>query len=298
MRFGVFVISALAAVLFSVPAIAQSVPVCQGIELVSPAAGKHFLGSRPIFFRWSGEPVGTISRELHLAALDGSETVVPLDGRFSDTVRVRMTGDLAWAVVFLDANGTPICTTPIGLLAAGPGGGTAGASGSSLSNNSGAAATPPAVPAPRLVVGFTNNGRLVIVLQNTPYTGQYSKLVAADSYDLTTEDLMGAMGVELHGNNSANVLKGSPGKDLIYAYGGADTLDGGAGDDLLHGGSGNDQLRDPVGGDADILYGGDDVDSSNLTDGDPNDRAYYDEPGIGGDNFDSKTTGDGDNLSE
>lgn len=254
--------------------------VCSSIALLSPAQGQHFIGSRPIHFSWSGEPVGTVTRELHLAALDGSEVVVPLDGRFSDTVRVRMTGDLAWAVVFKDADGKVLCSSPIGLIAAGAGGGqNAGGSAGSLSGTvAGAAPAAPAAPPPRLVAGFTNNGRLVIVLQNTPYTGQYSKLVTADNYDMTNEDLMGASGVEFHGNNLRNDVTGSPKNDLIYLYDGDDKAEGGAGDDILVGGNGIDTLSDiaPTNiNDRDILYGGLGYDDFNTADSDTRDEVIY-----------------------
>ncbi len=228
-----------------------------------------------------------MTRELRLAALDGSEVVIPLGGRFSDTVKVNMNGDLAWAVVFKDANGKVLCSSPIGLLAAGAGGGqNAGGSASSLSGTVAgvAPATVPAAPPPRLVAGFTNNGRLVIVLQNSPYTGQYAKLVEADNYDITAADVAGVSGVELHGNNVANKVTGSPKNDLIWLYGGNDEAEGGAGDDILVGGEGEDTLTDraPIGGnDTDTLYGGPGRDNLNVADSDDDDFAYLGSGGGG-----------------
>lgn len=229
MRLTYLIVSALAAGFLSFPASAQSLPVC-AVDLVAPAQGAHFLGSRPIFFQWSGQPAGTASRELHLAGLDGSETVIPLDGRFSDTVKVKMTGDLAWVVVFLDAAGNPLCTTPAGLLAKGAGGGKVVLSTNSLSGQAGG----PGATAAAKVSVFMNNGRLVIVLQNSPYTGAYTRLVAADNYDATNEDLQGASGLEVHGNNAVNFITGSPGADLIYGYGAADYIIPGAGADIIY----------------------------------------------------------------
>ncbi len=288
MRLGLAV-AALAAVF--VPSVSYAADrVCSSIALLSPAQGQHFIGSRPIHFSWSGEPIGTVSRELHLAALDGSEVVIPLDGRFSDTVRVKMTGDLGWAVVFKDADGKVLCNSPIGLIAAGAGGGSSAATGGgSLSGTvaagAGSAPTPSATPAPspspdpRLVAGFTNNGRLVIVLQDTPYTGQYSKLVAADSYDLRNENLMGAAGVEFHGNNKDNGVYGSPRNDIIWLYGGNDFAEGGPGDDILIGGEGDDGLGDiqPYGAilnDIDIIYGGPGANGITTDDDDHLDTIY------------------------
>ncbi|WP_395813598.1 hypothetical protein [Devosia sp.] len=288
MRLGLAV-AALAALF--VPSVSYAADrVCSSIQLLSPSQGQHFIGSRPIHFSWSGEPIGTVTRELHLAALDGSDVVIPLDGRFSDTVKVKMNGDLAWAVVFKDADGKVLCSSPFGLIAAGAGGGgqAAGTSAGSISGTV-AGATPAAVPAgpppdSRLVVGFTNNGRLVIVLQNTPYAGQYSKLVAADNYHMTNEDLMGATGVEFHGNNVRNVVTGSPGNDLIWLYDGNDQAEGGAGDDILVGGNGSDLLTDilPFGiDDTDILYSGLSappgiiLNDLKTLDGDDNDISYF-----------------------
>ncbi len=275
MRLGLAV-AALAAVF--VPSVSYAADrVCSSIQLLSPASGQHFIGTRPIHFSWSGEPIGTVTRELHLAALDGTDVVTPLDRRFSDTVKVKMTGDLGWAVVFKDADGKVLCTSPAGIIAAGSGGGSsARADGGSLSST--VAGVTPAAPAkpvdPRLVVGFTNNGRLVIVLQNTPYTGQYSKLVAADDYNMTAENLMGADGVEFHGNNVRNVVTGSQGKDLIFLYDGADVAVGGRGDDIIVGGNGDDNLSDPLLGDRDILYGGSGNDVMDTIDGDNNDFVF------------------------
>lgn len=227
MRFAHIVLSALTTLLAVSPAFSQSMPVCTGAAPLAPADGSHFIGTRPIMFQWSGEPKGTASRELHLAALDGTETVVPLDGRYSDTVKVKMTGDLAWVVVFLDAEGQPICVTPAGLLSKGPGGGKVTLAGDSLSGQSAGAG------APAKVSVYMNNGRLVIVLQNSPYTGPYTKLVAADEYDGRTEDLQGASGLEIHGNNQKNKIYGSAGPDLIFAYGDSDFVNPQAGIDVL-----------------------------------------------------------------
>jgi Ca2+-binding RTX toxin-like protein len=65
------------------------------------------------------------------------------------------------------------------------------------------------------------------------------------------------------GNNSANVLNGGPGHDVIYAGGGNDTIHGWSGDDVICGGSGADVIYggsgndDLVGGPGDDLLDGD-----------------------------------------
>lgn len=73
--------------------------------------------------------------------------------------------------------------------------------------------------------------------------------------------------MELQGTDSADVLIGGVGNDVLYGYGGADTLQGGPGDDVLAGHAGNDILRGD-GGD-DYLLGGagdDTIDGGSGTD--------------------------------
>lgn len=267
MRF--FVLAAVAAVF--VPSLALGADrICPNIALLSPAFGQHFIGTRPIHFSWSGEPVGTASRELRLASLDGSERVLPLDGRFSDTVKVKLTGDLGWAVVFKDAAGNVLCVSPAGLIAAGTGGGSSrGAVGVSLSGSVAGTAPQPAV--------FMKDGRLVIVLQNSPYTGPYTRLIASDNYDGTGEDLMGAIGVELYANNANNTVRGTNGNDIIHLYRGIDTTDGGPGNDDTYAGSETLNFSDPAGNDVDryFLKATVTLGTGSLVDGDTSDKIFY-----------------------
>jgi Ca2+-binding RTX toxin-like protein len=274
MRFG-GVLAAMAAVL--VPSLSLAADrVCTNIALLSPAYGQHFIGTRPIHFSWSGEPVGTATRELRLASLDGAEVVLPLDGRFSDTLKVKMTGDLGWAVVFRDGDGTVLCVSPAGLIAAGAGGGSLdGAPATSLSSS---VAGTPAV--------FMRNGRLVIVLQNSPYTGPYTRLIASDNYDGTGEDLMGAIGVELYANNANNTVRGTNGNDIIHLYAGTDTTNGGPGNDDTYMGSGTKSFSDPAGNDVDryflkatVTLG---LGTATLEDGDASDKIFYELGAQGG----------------
>ncbi|PIT47598.1 calcium-binding protein [Snodgrassella alvi] len=58
----------------------------------------------------------------------------------------------------------------------------------------------------------------------------------------------------IEGNNEANELFGTVGKDLMYGYGGNDILHGNKGNDLLDGGDGNDILYGDAGDDQ--LFGG------------------------------------------
>ncbi|KDN15714.1 hypothetical protein BGI40_06925 [Snodgrassella communis] len=58
----------------------------------------------------------------------------------------------------------------------------------------------------------------------------------------------------IEGNDKANELFGTAGKDLMYGYGGDDILHGNGGNDLLDGGDGNDTLYGDAGDDQ--LFGG------------------------------------------
>lgn len=228
MRLGLALAAFVAA---CVPAVSEAATdeVCSSISLLSPAQGQHFIGTRPIHFSWSGEPMGTVSRELRLATLNGGETVLPLGGRFSDTVKVKMDGDMGWIIVFKDADGNVLCTSPAGLMKAGAGGGNASASGGSSLSTAVAGDTPP----PAKAAVFMNNGRLVIVLQNSPYTGEYTKLVSSNDYDGRTEDLQGSIGLEIHGNDAVNKIYGSNLSDLIYSYDSPDFVNPGPGKDTV-----------------------------------------------------------------
>jgi hypothetical protein len=237
---------AVAFSLVAAPALAQSaIPTCQGIAQTAPADGKNFVGTRPILFSWSGEPAGTVSRQLHLATVDGEEVLVDLDGRYSDTVKVKMNGDIGWIVVFLDRKGAPICATPGSLMVRGTAGGKAVASLDSLSGSSAGY--------------FLKNGRLVVVLRNSPYAGSSSIGIDSDSYNASssTQDLInsGAQGVEVHGNNQPNFIVGSAQSDLIYSYGGNDVVRGGPGRDEIHYGKAtNLDISQNADGEVDTLY--------------------------------------------
>lgn len=293
-----FAMAALSACLLSTPSLAaMNVPTCSGISPVMPTNGAHFFGTRPVHFVWSGEPVGTVSRELHIATLDGPEQVFDLDGRFSDTVNIRVAkGATAWAIVFRDKNGKALCSSVPGLMNGGFGGGIVANGATSLSSNSSnsySAPSTPTTPTPPVSI-YMKDGRLVIVLRDTPYTGQYTKRIDSDDYDGTSEDLLGASGLEIHGNNVRNVVTGSPGNDIIWLYDGNDVAEGGAGDDVLVGGNGDDTLTDLTPSnvnDTDTLYGGPGDDYLRVVDGDVLDQVY------GGDGFDAMVFDGGDTFN-
>jgi Ca2+-binding RTX toxin-like protein len=61
-------------------------------------------------------------------------------------------------------------------------------------------------------------------------------------------------GVNLNGNQFANMLPGSPNNDVIHGRGGNDTIHGGGCNDYLYGGDGDDKINGGNG--FDWCYGG------------------------------------------
>ena len=90
----------------------------------------------------------------------------------------------------------------------------------------------------------------------------------------------GGKRVTKKGNNQANILTGTAGRDVIAGLGGNDTLDGLEGNDIICGGGGNDTIYAGVGDDRvmgeagdDILYGdysGTGIVGNDIIDGGPN----------------------------
>ena len=63
-----------------------------------------------------------------------------------------------------------------------------------------------------------------------------------------------AQGCTVTGTGGADILFGTPGRDVVCGFGGNDRIDGQGGNDVLIGGLGADQMN---GGDGnDVLYGG------------------------------------------
>jgi Ca2+-binding RTX toxin-like protein len=128
-----------------------------------------------------------------------------------------------------------------------------------------------------LDLDFGNGDRLSI--QN----GELAKVQAfhfTDGTTLTTANLLATLpGVNLIGEDGADVLQGHAGNDLLLGQNGDDTLDGGAGNDVLHGGEGTDVLRGGAGNDQlardagnDIMEGGTGVDTYLFGPGSGKDR--------------------------
>jgi Ca2+-binding RTX toxin-like protein len=104
-------------------------------------------------------------------------------------------------------------------------------------------------------------------------------------------------GSQIVGTSGADVLQGTPARDVICGSGGDDDVRGGPGNDLLLGNSGDDELRGSTGRDvlrsgsgADLLYGADGADSLNARGG--RDRLF------GGVGWDKLNGGPGDDRCD
>jgi hypothetical protein len=158
---------------------------------------------------------------------------------------------------------------------------------------------------------------LVVVLQNSPYTGDADIDVGSDDFDGSTVNLGTICGLEIHGSDNDNLIVGSLGDDVIFSYdgddiiigdtmcgdaGGADVIDGGDGDDIIVGdttcgdGSGNDTIDG--GGGSDIIVGdtpgGDGTGNDTIDGGDGNDIIIGDTLGGDGTGNDTIDGGDGE----
>jgi hypothetical protein len=105
------------------------------------------------------------------------------------------------------------------------------------------------------------DGRYVVVLRNSPYADDYDLLVDDDNFDGSAFDYGTCSGLEIHGNDLANIISGGSGRDLILGYGGNDVLSGGDGRDRIRGGDGADTINGDGGND--ILNGNGGADTIN-----------------------------------
>jgi Ca2+-binding RTX toxin-like protein len=206
--------------------------ICPGVELLQPQGRLH------ASFRWSAERSPVVRRELVLIGVtqnaDGSvaasgeaarEEAKPFGHKLKSKLKP---GAYNWFVVFYDARGNILCTSPVGSFSAGNGTFAAPAEGL-------------ASPGDAAAVTVVVRGNYVVVLFGSPYLGtgnRYDELLAngVNVYDASALDLSRYSGVTIHGNDLANTLTASAGADIIFGYAGKDTLNGGDGHDVLHGG--------------------------------------------------------------
>lgn len=246
--------------LLCLPAAAQQVPLCgSDVPILGPPAAvpTHSVPS----FRWSAEPGGTAWRELVITST--TDPALSRLGRveaFGAQVRLEK-GSYVWFVSFRDARGRLICRTELASIVVGV----------RRANTMASLAESSSAP----TIYIDANGRYVIVLQDSRYTGPYTERIASDNFDARNYALGPAIGLVIHGNDRRNEVWGSSGSDVIILYDGNDEAYGGAGDDEMHGGRGNDHLWDSLdGNDVDVLYGGPDNDRLYVNDGDDDDTAH------------------------
>ncbi len=223
---------------FALAAMPVQAAVCTGVELAQPAEGAAVASNAT--FRWSAEWSATARRELVLIGVtqnaDGSvassgeaarEDALPFKHKPKSRLKP---GSYNWFVVFYDAKGNIVCTSPVGSFSVGSAR-RAGAGPTESLASSGDAVT--------VVV----RGNFIVVLFGSPYLADPNNgfnVLLADGehdYDASGLDLSRYSGVTIHGNDLPNTLTGSAGADIIFGYGSNDVLNGGDGDDELNGGN-------------------------------------------------------------
>ncbi len=98
-----------------------------------------------------------------------------------------------------------------------------------------------------------------------------------------TKTLISIEGIWADGSDYGDHIKGGPGPDYIWGYGGDDVIDTGPGDDRISGFAGDDTLRGGTGDD-------------DLSDGDPTGLPTGNDALNGGPGNDYLSSGDGDDL--
>lgn len=261
------------------PSLAQSLRQCAGVDLTGPADGAVLDPGYRANFTWDSEPRGTASREWVSVRVDLDETSFSFEDAKKAKAEPRLykgfargrPGVYAWAVIFYDAKGNPICQSEARTYV------VAGGGFDSLSGQSSAAAVKAAL------------GRYIIRLSsgdNTFYTGPAHRQVASKDYNDDTDadnwKALGYTGLEIYGSQHNNKIKGSNLSDVIrggnetcsvnngFLSGckAGDEIDGGAGDDEIFGGDETCSVSDSLlsgckagddikGGDGnDLVHGG------------------------------------------
>lgn len=216
------------------PAAAQSnLRQCPAVDLTGPADGAVLDPGYRINFTWDSEPRGTASREWVSVRVDLDDDSFSFDDAKRAKAEPRSykgfargrPGIYAWAVIFYDRNGNPICQSEARTYV------VVGAGFASLSDTSSSAVK-------------AALGRYIVKLAGSSYAGAFNREVAGDNYD-DLADATGAFdwkaqgyaGLDVHGNDNDNVIRGSNQGDNIYGYRGNDTIRGRGGDDHIEGGN-------------------------------------------------------------
>ena len=218
---------------------------CPTVDLTGPTDGAVLDPGYRVNFTWDSEPRGTASREWISVKVDLDDASFTFENAKHEAAErglykgfARGTpGVYAWAVIFYDAEGNPICQSEARTY---------------FVTGTGFADAPANFQPGGVAVVKVSLGRYVIVLTGKSgndgiYTGNKPfQNVKDDVYDGTGKVPDGYDGLEIWGNNNVNVIKGSEKSDVIHGgdercVGGVhcvvgDYIDGGDGDDTIDGG--------------------------------------------------------------
>jgi Ca2+-binding RTX toxin-like protein len=236
------------------PSLAQSaadVPVCAGVQLLSPADGAVLDPDYRVRFTWSAEPKGTASRDwvsIRLGATkDGNFSIAEgthakaEKGQYKAFARGRP-GIYTWFVIFKDAKGHVICMSKSRTYVVGD-----NSSNESLMAQASNPTVTVTVSKGKYIVHLMGNpaGRFTPATDNTTgYAGGVANWekpgnTYVDSVDATGAHDWQALGydsLEIWGNGDGNVIVGSNKGDTIYGLAGNDVIAGLGGDDTINGG--------------------------------------------------------------
>lgn len=220
---------------------------CAGVDLTAPADGAVLDAGYRANFTWDSEPRGTAKREWVSVRVDADDDSFSFDDAKRADAQARSykgfargrPGVYAWAVIFYDAKGNPICQSEARTYV------IAGGGFESLSGQSSAAVK-------------AALGRYIIRLSsatNTFYTGPANRQITGDDYNDDTDaddwKALGYTGLEIYGSQKNNKIKGSNLSDVIKGgdeecsvsqgflsgCNAGDEIDGGDGDDIIDGGN-------------------------------------------------------------
>ncbi|MEM7745431.1 MAG: calcium-binding protein, partial [Pseudomonadota bacterium] len=114
--------------------------------------------------------------------------------------------------------------------------------------------------------GFeTIEARLFEVGDRLDFDVELNGDTTADLSGIAIDEGAATLTISITGNQVADTITGSQVTDVIYGLGGGDTLAGGSGQDTLFGGNGNDTFIQGNGETVDDIFGGDGIDTVDLS---------------------------------
>jgi Ca2+-binding RTX toxin-like protein len=222
------------------PTMAQSsLRVCPGVDLTGPADGAVLDPSYRTNFTWDSEPRGTASREWVSVRVDLDETSFSFEDAKKAKAERRLykgfargrPGIYAWAVIFYDAKGNPICQSEARTYV------VIGAGFASLSGTSDGAIAAIKAALGRYVVRLTGGGAGDIAY-NGPVNEDVAGFIYVDGFSNTVDwQAKGYDGLDVHGTNKPDIILGSNKGDRLYGHEGNDIIAGFDGDDRIEGGN-------------------------------------------------------------